>query len=84
LLESFPFGGGRPGGGGDNSILWLSFAHQKPISFISQNYVQWLSNQEVHDQAEVHKCQDYVTETWTQSYDFDLQRQRCKFLQRHG
>jgi hypothetical protein len=21
--------------------------------------------------------------TWTQSYDFDLQRQRCKFLQRH-
>jgi hypothetical protein len=23
-------------------------------------------------------------EAWAQSYDFDLQRQRCKFLQRHG
>jgi hypothetical protein len=22
--------------------------------------------------------------TWSQSYDRDLQRQRCKFLQRHG
>jgi hypothetical protein len=25
-----------------------------------------------------------VYKTWTQSYEFDLQRQRCKFLQRHG
>jgi hypothetical protein len=24
-----------------------------------------------------------ASETWSQSYDFDLQRQRCKFLQRH-
>jgi hypothetical protein len=25
-----------------------------------------------------------MTVNWTQSYDFDLQRRRCKFLQRHG